>query len=634
MCGICGKFEFDRNASVSGPLIRTMLDTIRHRGPDDQGVYLSPQVGLGHARLSIIDLNSGHQPLSNEDGTIWIVFNGEIYNYRELRAFLLGKGHVFKTQTDTEVIVHLYEELGPQCIEKLRGMFAFALWDESTRTLLLARDRVGIKPLYYSLSDQAIVFASEIKAILGDPAINRKLAPEIIDRFLTFLYVPGEETLLNGICKLAPGHYLLHRGGKAEIRQYWDLQFIEPSERLSLKDAENELSNLFAESVELHMIADVPVGVLLSGGVDSTAVLSCAAERTDKEISSFTVGFSDSGFADERPYARLAAETFGSRHHDMTITASDFAAFLPRYVWHMEEPVCEPPAVALYYVSKFARNYVKVLLSGEGGDEAFAGYDNYRSITWLERLKNVWPAANGAASWGLSQVNSWVHSARVAKYVPLVNATFPDYYYSRTSTPYRYFGNGLGELYSADFVKSIDREYTVEPIRKLFSKVKNQGVLDQMLYIDTKTWLPDDLLIKADKMTMANSLELRVPLLDHRLLEFAASLPPDYKLNGFTLKYIWKKALSKRVPGRILKRRKAGFPVPYEFWLRNNLRDQVRAILTDRKTIERGYFQKTTVEKLINANRDRGTYSKEIFSLVALELWHRMFLDGEQVTLN
>jgi len=634
MCGICGKLEFDRNARVSGPLIRTMLDTIRHRGPDDQGIYLSPQVGLGHARLSIIDLNSGHQPLSNEDGTIWIVFNGEIYNYRELRAFLLGKGHVFKTQTDTEVIVHLYEELGPQCIEKLRGMFAFALWDESTKTLLLARDRVGIKPLYYSLSDKAIVFASEIKAILADPAINRKLAPEIIDRFLTFLYVPGEETLLNGICKLAPGHYLLLRDGKAEIRQYWDLQFLEPSERLSLKDAENELSNLFAECVELHMIADVPVGVLLSGGVDSTAVLSCAAERTDKEISSFTVGFTDSGVADERPYARLAAETFGSRHHDMTITASDFAAFLPRYVWHMEEPVCEPPAVALYYVSKFARNYVKVLLSGEGGDEAFAGYDNYRSITWLERLKNVWPAANGAASWGLSQVNSWVHSARVAKYAPLMNATFPDYYYSRTSTPYRYSRNGIGELYSSDFVKSIDREYTVEPIRKLFAKVRNQGVLDQMLYIDTKTWLPDDLLIKADKMTMANSLELRVPLLDHRLLEFSASLPPHYKLNGFTLKYIWKRALSKRVPGKILNRKKAGFPVPYESWLRNNLRDQVRAILTDRKTIERGYFQKATVEKLIDANNDCGTYSKEVFSLVALELWQRMFLDGEQVTLN
>jgi asparagine synthase (glutamine-hydrolysing) len=382
------------------------------------------------------------------------------------------------------------------------------------------------------------------------------------------------------------------------------------------------------------MIADVPVGVLLSGGVDSTAVLSCVAERTDKEISSFTVGFADSGFADERPYAKLAAEAFGTRHYDMTITADDFAAFLPQYVWHMEEPVCEPPAVALYYVSKLARNYVKVLLSGEGGDEAFAGYDNYRNIMWLERLKQLWPGANGAASWGISRLNSWVQSAKVAKYTPLVNATFPDYYYSRTSTPYRYSGNGIGELYSTDFLKSIDREYTIEPVRRLFSAVKDQGILDQMLYIDTKTWLPDDLLVKADKMTMANSLELRVPLLDHRLLEFAASLPPEYKLNGFALKYIWKKALAKRIPSSILKRKKAGFPVPYEFWLRNNLKEQVRDILTDRRTTERGYFRKAAVEKLINTNRDIGTYSKEIFSLVALELWHRMFLDGEPVTLS
>ena len=635
MCGICGKVNLERNAaSVEPSLIRAMIDTIRHRGPDDEGLHVAAGVGLGHLRLSIIDLGTGHQPLSNEDGTIWIVFNGEIYNYRELRAFLLSKGHVFKTHTDTEVIVHLYEELGPQCLENLRGMFAFALWDEKKKMLILARDRVGIKPLYYAMTDKAIVFASEIKAILADPAISRELAPEIIDRFLSFLYVPGEETLLKGICKLAPGHYLRVKDGKAEIRQYWDLQFCKPSERPSLKDAEDELSSLLAEAVELHMIADVPVGVLLSGGVDSTAVLSCASKRTDKEISSYTVGFSDPGVDDERPYARLAAETYGSRHHEMTISAGDFAEFLPRYVWHMEEPVCEPPAIALYYVSKLARNHVKVLLSGEGGDEAFAGYNNYRSIIWMERLKHVWPAANGAASWGLSQLNSWVHSARVAKYAPLVNATFPDYYYSRTSTPYRYSGNGIGELYSADFVKSIDKEYTVEPIRRLFSTVKNQGVLDQMLYIDTKTWLPDDLLIKADKMTMANSLELRVPLLDHKLLEFAASLPANYKVNGFTLKYIWKRALSKRVPGRILKRRKAGFPVPYESWLRINFRDQVRAILTDRKTIDRGYFQKGAVEKLITANSDRGAYSKEVFSLVALELWHRMFLDGEQVTLN
>ena len=611
-----------------------MMDAIRHRGPDDEGLHIASEVGLGFRRLAIIDLNSGHQPLSNEDGTIWIVFNGEIYNYQELRKFLLSKGHVFRTQTDTEVIVHLYEELGPQCLEKLRGMFAFAIWDENKKTLFLARDRVGIKPLYYWKSGEELVFASEIKAILADPAVRRTLAPEIIDRFLTFLYVPGEETLLKGICKLAPGHYLLAKDGKVEIRQYWDLSFVKPADGLSIEDAEKELSNLLAETVELHMIADVPVGVLLSGGVDSTAVLSWAAEKTDKEISTFTVGFADSGFADERPYAKLAAETFGSRHYDMTITASDFAAFLPQYVWHMEEPVCEPPAVALYYVSKLARNHVKVLLSGEGGDEAFAGYDNYRNMVWLERLKQIWPGANGAASWGLSRLNSWVHSAKVARYTPLVNATFPNYYYSRTSSPYRYSGNGIGELYSADFLKSINREYTIEPVRRLFSTVKDQGILDQMLYIDTKTWLPDDLLIKADKMTMANSLELRVPLLDHRLLEFAASLPPHYKLKGFNLKYIWKKALSKRVPNRILKRKKAGFPVPYEFWLRNNFKDQIRDILTDRKTIERGYFQKTAIERLINANTDSGAYSKEVFSLVALELWHRMFLDGESVTLS
>ena len=634
MCGICGKLNFEKGTGVNPSLVRAMMDTIRHRGPDDEGLYVASEVGLGFRRLSIIDLSRGHQPLSNEDGTVWIVFNGEIYNYRELRGFLVSKGHVFTTQTDTEVIVHLYEEFGTACLEKLRGMFAFAIWDEKTKTLFLARDRVGIKPLYYALTDKTIVFASEVKAIVADPAINRNLAPEIIDRFLTFLYVPGEETLLKGISKLAPGHYLLSKNGETEIRQYWDLRFHKPSERLSLQDAEYELSNLLAEAVELHMIADVPVGVLLSGGVDSTAVLSCASERTDKEISSFTVGFSDSGFADERPYAKLAAETFGSRHYEMTITAADFAAFLPQYVWHMEEPVCEPPAVALYYVSKLARNYVKVLLSGEGGDEAFAGYDNYRNIMWLERLKQLWPGANGAATWGISRLNSLIHSAKVAKYTPLVNATFPDYYYSRTSTPYRYSGNGIGELYSADFVKSIDREYTIEPLRRLFSTVKNQNILDQMLYIDTKTWLPDDLLVKADKMTMANSIELRVPLLDHRLLEFAASLPPEYKLNGFALKYIWKKALAKRIPNSILKRKKTGFPVPYEFWLRNDLKDQVRDILTDRRTTERGYFRKAAVEKLINNNRDMGTYPKEVFSLVALELWHRMFLDGEQVTLS
>lgn len=367
MCGICGKFEFNREASGTADLVKSMADTIRHRGPDDEGYYVSGPIALGFRRLSIIDLKSGHQPLTNEDGSIWIVFNGEIYNYRELRTFLLSKGHVFKTQTDTETIVHLYEEMGLDCLQKLRGMFAFAIWDSRKQTLLLARDRVGIKPLYYHVTDKALVFGSEIKAILADPSIHVEIAPDMIDRFLTFLYLPGRETLFKGIQKLAPGHYLLVKNGQSSIRQYWDLDFSKPYQGRNDEQTEADLLGLLRETVGLHMIADVPVGVLLSGGVDSTGVLSLAVDETDRKLSTFTVGFSGKEVADERPYAKLAAEQFGTRHYEMTVTAADFAAFLPKYVWHMEEPVCEPPAIALYYVSKLAREHVTVLLSGEGG---------------------------------------------------------------------------------------------------------------------------------------------------------------------------------------------------------------------------------------------------------------------------
>lgn len=634
MCGICGKLNFEQDARLNPALVPAMLDTVRHRGPDDEGVYLNGPVGLGHRRLSIIDLGSGHQPLSNEDGTVWIVFNGEIYNYRELRTYLLDKGHVLKTQSDTEVIVHLYEEFGPGCVEKLRGMFAFGIWDQNTKSLLLARDRIGIKPLYYCLTNKSVVFGSEIKAILADPDVKGEVAPEIIDRFLTFLYVPGEETLLKGIQKLPPGSYLFVRNGHPELRQYWDLEFSKPERIPSLKDAESQLLTLLAESVDLHMIADVPVGVLLSGGVDSTAVLGFASEKASAPLNTFTVGFSDPGVIDERPYAKMAAKAFGSRHFEMTISAKEFSDFLPRYVWHMEEPVCEPPAVAMYYVSKLAREHVKVLLSGEGGDEAFAGYNNYRNIVWLERLKRIFPPANKAAAAGISAADFWLDLSRAAKYVPLVKSRFPEYYYSRTSNPFRYSGNGLGSLYSGDFGASIDRERSAEPVTRLFSRVKDLGVLDQMLYIDTKTWLPDDLLIKADKMTMANSLELRVPLLDHKVLEFAASLPCHYKLKGFTTKYILKEVLSRRVPRPILDRKKTGFPVPYESWLRHDFRDTIRSILTDRPARERGYFERSAVEKLLRSNEEHGGHSKEVFSLVTLELWHRCFLHGDAASAN
>jgi len=633
MCGICGKLNFEPNASVDPALLQAMLEPIRHRGPDDQGVYFGTQVGLGHRRLSIIDLSTGHQPLSNEDGTVWIVFNGEIYNYQELRPFLLSRGHTLKTKSDTEVIIHLYEELGPACLEKLRGMFAFAIWDEKAKTLFLARDRVGIKPLYYCLTGKSLAFASEIKAILADPLVDRTVEPQLIDRFLKFKYLPGEETLLKGIAKLAPGHYLLAKDGRAEIRQYWDLSFAKPGEGPSQKEAEKQLVDLLAEAVEQHMIADVPVGVLLSGGVDSTTVLSFAKERTDKEVSTYTVGFSGTGFADERPYAKLAADTFGTLHHDMTISAADFRDFMPRYVWHMEEPVCEPPAIAMYYVSKLARNYVKVLLSGEGGDEAFAGYGNYRNYLWLERAKRGLSPLNGVIAGGLSLATSMFHMPRVAKYASLMGASFPDYYYSRTSFPHRPGANGSGSLYSADFARSLDREYTVEPFRRLQARVRGQNTLDAMLYIDTKSWLPDDLLIKADKMTMANSLELRVPLLDHKVLEFAAGLPAGLKVHGFTTKYLVKSALGHRLPKPILERRKVGFPVPYESWLRKDMRGWVHDLLFDRAATARGYFETKSVERLIDRDERLGGYSKDIFCLAVLELWHRIFLAPRPVPL-
>jgi asparagine synthase (glutamine-hydrolysing) len=633
MCGICGTLIFDRAATVAPSLLKQMGDTISHRGPDDEGYYVSGQVGLGFRRLSVIDLNTGHQPLSNEDGTVWIVFNGEIYNYRELRALLLRKGHVFKTRTDTEVIIHLYEELGPACLEKLRGMFGFAIWDLNAKTLLLARDRVGIKPLYYHLTDTSLVFASEVKAILADPSVERQIAPELIDRFLTFLYMPGEETLLKGIRKLPPGHYLSVKNGKAVIRQYWDLQFTAPLQEKTSEQTGAELRSLLSETVDLHMISDVPIGVLLSGGVDSTGVLSLAVQQTNQKVSTFTVGFSGRDIADERPYARLAAEKFNTQHHEMTITARDFASFLPRYVWHMEEPVCEPPAIALYYISQLARKHVTVLLSGEGGDEAFAGYENYRNLVWLERLKRGGSVLNNALAGGMSLVNSLFAHSQFAKYGPLMNDRFPDYYYSRTSNPYRTTGNGLATLYSAEFVKAFDRERSLEPVRILQAHVRGQDVLNSMLYIDTKTWLPDDLLIKADKMTMANSIELRVPLLDHRVLEFAASLPSRRKLRGCKTKVILKEALSKTIPNEISNRKKVGFPVPYASWIRNDLKDVVLDVLTDSKTISRGYFRKDAVENLIQANANGADYSKEIFSLLSLELWHRVFLENEQVVL-
>jgi asparagine synthase (glutamine-hydrolysing) len=599
-----------------------MLAPIKHRGPDAEGIYTSGPIGLGHKRLKIIDLATGKQPMCNEDGSVWVTYNGEVYNYKELTSYLVGKGHHFKSVSDTEVIVHLYEEFGEECVKHLRGMFSFALWDDRKKALFIARDPVGIKPLYYIQTTTSFLFASEIKALLADPGVRAEVEPALIDRFLTYFYMPGEQTLFRSVRKLAPGHYLTIKNGHINIQQYWDLSFT-PASR-TFDQAVEELEHLLSLTVRDHMISDVPVGVLLSGGVDSSAVLSFAVENTSKPISTFTVGF-EGRCTDERPFAQIAAKAFGAHNHEISITAQQFWDFLPKYVWHMEEPVCEPPAIALYYISRLARDHVTVLLSGEGGDEAFGGYQSYRNFCWLEKLKRaLGPFASMAGT--VASACMVDGTSRYAKYGPLLGTPLPDYYYSHSSGPYEIFNSHYRELYTPDFLASLSTDGRTNLSQTYFAKTKHLDPLDRMLYVDTKTWLPDDLLIKADKITMANSLELRVPLLDQRILEFAASLPPTYKLNNTSGKHVLKKALSKRVPSEILYRKKSGFPVPYPMWLNNELRSLASEILLDDSTIARGYFRREAVEKIIYMTPGRSN-AKEIFSLLILELWHRAFCD-------
>jgi len=628
MCGICGKLEFDIEAKVAPNLLKQMADAIVHRGPDDEGYYVKGPIGLGFRRLSIIDLSGGHQPLANEDGSIWIVFNGEIYNYQELRALLLSKGHVFKTQSDTEVIVHLYEEYGCDCLEKLRGMFGFAIWDSNKKSLFLARDRVGIKPLYYYLGEHFLCFASEMKAILVDPAVRREIDPAMIDRFLTYFYVPGPATLLRNFFKLEPGHWLLVQDGKIRVQSYWDIEFQPRDEHLSAEALEQKVVDLLDETVQLHMISDVPVGFLLSGGVDSSAMLSLASKKTDKPVSSYTIGFAHPGVVDERPFARMVAEQFGSKYFEISITAQEFASFLPEYVWYMEEPVCEPASVALYYVSKLARQHVKVLISGEGGDEAFAGYHNYMYLSCIETMKKMFGPFRSAVSRGMALVGQMSDSRVLKKYAPLMNADIEEHYLSRTSSPFHYFNRTPSAFYTEQMSQRIDKYGSMEVTRNLVARRSGDGPLEKMLYVDTKTYLPDDLLIKADRMTMANSVELRVPFLDHKVLEFAAGLPGNQKVRGLQMKYLLKRALANHVPVEILRRRKEGFPNPSASWLAHDLKDMVSDVLLDSKSIARGYFRRPAVAELISRNSESVRYTPEVFSLVVLELWHRAFVDS------
>ena len=623
MCGITGKLTYDAPA-VEPDLLAAMTDAVAHRGPDSGGYYFGEGIGLGHRRLSIIDLSTGDQPLSNEDGSVWVVFNGEIYNFADVRAELEALGHRFRTRTDTEIIVHGYEQWGADAVERFRGMFAFAVWDARARRLLLARDRLGVKPLYYAPLADGLVFGSEIKSILQDPAVPRDWRADALDAYLTLEYIPGPATIYRHIHKLPPGHLLIAERGRVQVRQYWDLQFTGDGDPARESEYLERLDALLRESVRLRLISDVPLGAFLSGGIDSTAVVAYMMETSDAPVVTTSVGFAEKAF-DELAHAKVVADHLGCEHHPV-VANPDVRDLLPKLAWHLDEPFADPSAVPTYYVSAAARETVTVALSGDGGDEAWAGYTWHHVERWELRARGALGAAGSkVASLAAHAVPRRIKGVRSARHLGL----------SLDEACARKRGYAIFEdefkrtLYSADLAAALQGSDPYAPLRAAYAACQSADPLDRALYMDVKTYMVDDVLMKVDKMSMAVSLETREPLLDHKLLEFAATVPTPLKLRGNTRKYLLRRILEPRVPASILERGKQGFEPPTGEWLRGPLAEMTSALLLDGRLRDRGLFDARTLARLWDEHRTgRRDHRERLWALVMLELWFREFIDG------
>jgi asparagine synthase (glutamine-hydrolysing) len=623
MCGITGFVGDEEKLSFAerSAILDRMCRVISHRGPDDQGMMMVRGAALGMRRLSIIDLDKGSQPISGEDGSVSVVFNGEIYNYKELKRELECKGHRFRTNSDTESIVHAYEEYGPQCVERLRGMFALAVWDDWTRELFLARDRVGKKPLFYAATGSGeLIFGSELKSLLEHPSIERNVDPDAVDAYLTFGYVPDPLCIFKGIRKLPPGHSLICSGGKIEIRQYWDFSYDRTGHRTEKEYAE-ELRALLEESVRIRLVADVPLGAFLSGGIDSTSIVGLMSKLSDKPVKTFSIGFDEESF-DELKFARLAARRFGAEHQEFVVRPN-VCDLVDRLVWHVDEPFADPSAVPTYVVSKLAAEHVKVVLTGDGGDELFAGYTRYvrdRKRSGFARLPRLFRK-------GLIQplCRRLPHGAYGRNYLHNVSLDPLDRYVDTLSVFTELEKEGL---YAPEFRRRI-RGGAAGRFSELARAAGSSQALDWILYLDSKTYLPGDILTKVDRMSMAVSLEARAPLLDHKLVEFAAAIPPDLKMKDLETKHIFKLAVKDLVPPEILNRPKQGFSVPVGKWMNNQLRDRIVGTLTEPRTNQRGYVDAGFVGKLLDEHRrGRRDHAWTLWALFMLELWHRTFVDG------
>ncbi|MFA5164100.1 MAG: asparagine synthase (glutamine-hydrolyzing) [Candidatus Omnitrophota bacterium] len=635
MCGICGIIDIS-GRPVNADTVKAMCSEMKHRGPDDEGIYLNaacerssgrgPSAALGHRRLSIIDLSScAKQPMSNEDGSVWLVLNGEIYNYNELRPGLESKGHKFRSHSDTETLVHLYEEYGGKCVDKLRGMFAFAIWDDNKKELFAARDRVGKKPFVYQHKDGRFVFASEFAALLKSGEISRKVSDDAIHYYMSLGYVPAPASALEGVNKLPPAHCLTLSKSGLKVERYWELDYSRKL-KISEEDAAAEVKRLSEEAVKIRLFSDVPLGAFLSGGVDSSCVVAMMSKLSPGKVRTFTIGFEEKDYS-ELEYARKISGIFGTEHREFIVkpNALDIIGMLAeRY----GEPYADSSCIPTYYVSKETRAFVTVALNGDGGDESFAGYERYQAMSAAEKIRGLgMGAAARAASSLLPDSTNPKDLARRARRF-LTNAGLP------AAERYLRWVGIAGEvkpekLYSGDYLGRIDKAGPLRLLKPYIDGKSCPEFLDRLLKADVNTSLPNDLLVKVDIAGMAASLEGRSPFLDHKLMEFAASLPSSYKIKGNTKKYILKKAFSGVIPDDILSRRKMGFGVPVSAWFRGELKGMLTETLLSRASLSRGYFRQEAVKGMVdNHTSGRKDYSFQLWAMLMLELWHKRFIDG------
>ena len=633
MCGINGiALSGSSRRDLSASVVERMRDLITHRGPDEAGLFIDrdARIGLGHRRLSIVDVGAGHQPMTNEDGSLHIIFNGEIYNHADYRSGLQARGHVYKTNCDTETILHLYEEHGQRCVEHLRGMFAFAIWDQRRAELFIARDRLGVKPLYYAHTDDgSLYFGSEIKVLLEASAVKPELNYQVLPDYLANHAPSGEHTLYRGIKRLLPGHTLVWRAGKVVVNEFWDLRFGGDDHARTDREYVNEWTELFEESVRLRLMADVPLGMFLSGGIDSSAIAAVMSRMVSEPIKTFSVGFAERE-GNELKYARTVARAFKTDHHEVVVTPHQFFSALPNLVWHEDEPIAHPSSVPLFFVSKLAAQHVKVVLTGEGSDEMLGGYGRYRKT-----LVNI--------SLGQSYNNFVPRNVRTA-----LRRLITDLPYSSLSQKLTrsfltltpdietiYFDNFAVfprpmqlELLTAEMKERVGtlRPYSV--VSESLAKCDDDSLLNKLLYVDTKTYL-HELLMKQDQMSMAASIESRVPFLDHKLVEFTARLPERMKIRGGITKYILRESMKGILPDSILTRPKMGFPVPVGAWFRGSFNNIIDEYVLSERALQRQIFEPAFVRSLVKRHDAGEDHSERLWSLVNFEIWQRQFLDSE-----